>query len=338
VGSSALLVVCSLLAAAIALADVPLEKSGESLYDFYCYQCHGYNGDGRTLAASYLDPPPRDFASADPAVMTRSVMLAALEHGRPGTAMTSFARVIDRAASERIVDFIRTELMRPAPATRRYHTAENGWASHDRFAAAYPFATGGISLGTDPADLSPVERQGRLLYLGACISCHDHGRQDETSLFWNLRPLSYPRAHYSHRAGYTITGASPYAVHDQRPAHRPLTPVEAAGQTLFETNCAFCHAVDGTARNWIGSFMEPHPRDLTRIRVSESDAAALAWRIARGLPGTSMPAWKDVLSGEEIDQIVAYVTNVLASQPSTPAERPEETQPPVKLSWRRHPP
>ena len=36
---------------------------GESVYRFYCYQCHGYAGNARTLASTYLDPKPRDFTA-----------------------------------------------------------------------------------------------------------------------------------------------------------------------------------------------------------------------------------------------------------------------------------
>ena len=49
-----------------------------------------------------------------------------------------------------------------------------------------------------------------------------------------------------------------------------LTETEQRGETLFQQNCAFCHAADGTARNWIGSFMEPHPRNLTKSAAMDS--------------------------------------------------------------------
>ena len=37
-------------------------------------------------------------------------------------------------------------------------------------------------------------------------------------------------------------------------------------------------------------------------------AARLRQTIREGLPGTSMPAWRDVLERAEVDAVVAYVT------------------------------
>jgi cytochrome c oxidase cbb3-type subunit 3 len=80
------------------------------------------------------------------------------------------------------------------------------------------------------------------------------------------------------------------------------------GERLFQENCAFCHAADGTGKNWIGSFLEPRPRDLTdKAFMSGMTRERLAQTIRDGLPGTSMPAWKSVLTADEIDALVAYI-------------------------------
>jgi len=97
-------------------------------------------------------------------------------------------------------------------------------------------------------------------------------------------------------------------VHDRKPALNQPNPLEREGETLYQRNCAFCHAADGTAKSWIGRFLEPHPRDLT-------DPAAMAGmtreRLARviedGLEGTSMPGWKSVLAPREIQAVMAYM-------------------------------
>jgi cytochrome c oxidase cbb3-type subunit 3 len=77
---------------------------------------------------------------------------------------------------------------------------------------------------------------------------------------------------------------------------------------LYQDNCAFCHAPDGTGQNWIGSFLEPKPRDFTSQEFTLWKAPDAFREIVRqGIPGTSMPAWRHVLSDEEIDAIIAYV-------------------------------
>ena len=63
-------------------------EAGRQIYNFRCYFCHGYSGDARTLAASMIEPAPRDFTRARDLDERR--VLAALRQGIPGTAMASF--------------------------------------------------------------------------------------------------------------------------------------------------------------------------------------------------------------------------------------------------------
>jgi cytochrome c oxidase cbb3-type subunit 3 len=102
--------------------------------------------------------------------------------------------------------------------------------------------------------------------------------------------------------------ASAYLLHDAAPVLRQPSAAELRGQSLFQKNCAFCHAADGTSRGWIGSFLEPHPRDLTSAQQMRGmTAQRLAASISEGLPGTSMPAWKHVLDPGQIRDLVAYI-------------------------------
>ena len=38
-------------------------KAGETLYNKYCSQCHGENGDGEGYATPHVLPKPRNFTS-----------------------------------------------------------------------------------------------------------------------------------------------------------------------------------------------------------------------------------------------------------------------------------
>jgi cytochrome c oxidase cbb3-type subunit 3 len=127
---------------------------------------------------------------------------------------------------------------------------------------------------------------------------------------WELRAVSFPSNHFSHRESNTdlISGASPYAQHDVPPDAAGLSDRALAGRPLHEDHYAFCHAADGTGRNWIGSFLEPRPRDFTDPEfLLLVDAAATEQRVLHGIPGTSMPAWRDVLEAKEIAAIIAYI-------------------------------
>ena len=283
-------------------------EQGRRIYNYRCYFCHGYAGDGDTLAASFLDPPPRAFTRADPDVLTRQRMIKAVRDGRPGTAMMGFGGVLSETEIAAVVDFVRENfILRRWPNTR-YHTPENGWPDHQRYRAAYPFALGEIPLDTPWEQLSETQRAGKRLYLSSCVSCHDRARVTEEGAIWQARPLSFPRNGYSHRAPDSISGASVYALHEQPPRLTGLDDRERRGERLYQANCAFCHAPDGSGRHWVGAYLEPRPRDFTHARdLAVLSDEALRERIREGVPGSAMPAWKWVLSDGQIDDIIAYL-------------------------------
>ncbi len=294
-----------------AAAADPYHEKGRAIYNFHCYYCHGYSGDARTLAATYLKPPPRDFTRADATELTRERMLKSVREGRPGTAMAAYGNRLSEDEIEAVVDFIRREFMQQGLENTRYHTPENGWGDHGRYAAAYPFALGELALDTPDEALDAVQRAGKRLFLGSCISCHDRARVNDEGPAWEPVAVSYPRHHGMQPppAGPdALSGASVYARHDIAPEISGLGLEARAGEALYQQNCAFCHAADGTGRNWIGSFLEPHPRDLTDPDFwRRVDDRHLLQVIRQGLPGTSMPAWREVLSDTQQRQILAYV-------------------------------
>ncbi|HZX31753.1 MAG TPA: c-type cytochrome [Rhodocyclaceae bacterium] len=310
------------LAALAALAALPLAASaansaadtlaaGRAVYNFRCYFCHGYSGDAKTLAATYLNPRPTNFQAADPAQFNRERVLAALHQGRPGTAMKPFKGIISEAEMQAVADFVVEEFVKNKAANTHYHTPENGWADHDRYRAAFPFAKGEIPLSRPWESLSPEEAAGKRLYLSACVSCHDRGAPAEDEVQWDSRPLSFPRNNFSLANPPKVdatTSASPYALHDIPPKVGRLNPIERRGERIFQGNCAFCHGADGTGMNWIGRFMEPHPRNLRDPAfMDNATRQSIAHAIREGLANTSMPAWKSVLQERDIQAVVAYI-------------------------------
>lgn len=227
--------------------------------------------------------------------------------------MKGFARVLSESEIAAVVTFIDHTFITAKRPNTRYHTPENGWDDHQRYRAAFPFARGEIPLDAPDASLSPEALRGKRLFMSACIVCHDRGRLNDDRTVWEPRAVSWPRGGYSHRrpaegGADAVSGATPFARHDVPPPLSGLTERERRGETLYQQNCAFCHAADGSGRNWIGSFLQPHPRDLTAPQgMRARTPRALRRVIADGLPGTTMPAWKTVLSGEEIDAVAAYV-------------------------------
>lgn len=285
-------------------------ERGREVYNFRCYFCHGYSGDAKTLAATYLRPPPRDFTTGD--ALTRQSILEAVRQGRSGTAMKSFKGILDAGEMAAVSAFVEREFVRDKARNTAYHTAENGWPEHGRYASAFAFVSGAIKLDAPVDSLGAEALRGRNLFLSACVSCHDRAHVSDEGPAWSARPLSYPRAGFTPGQEPTppvdaVSSASVYAKHDVVPRIEPMSALERRGERLYQANCAFCHGADGTGKNWIGQFMQPKARDLTSYTARSLPPARLRQVIRDGLAGTSMPAWRGVLEPAEIGAISAYV-------------------------------
>ena len=316
---------------------------GRKVWNFRCYFCHGYSGDARTLASTYLSPPPRDFSRTPAAALPAATMVEVIANGKPGTAMKGFAGILSSDEVAAVAAFVQREFIETRAENTRYHTAANGWPDHERHRDAFAFARGDKALETPWDQLDESGQRGKRLFLATCVTCHDHARTDVPGPVWETRALSFPRDAYCtscHEAadgsGPRPTGAPPaghppvrnaqagelrgsrsdssdplaatYRVHDTPPQLERASRVERRGEALFQRDCAFCHAADGSAKSWIGRFLEPHPRDLTdRKAMANMTRERLVQVIEDGLEGTSMPGWKQVLTRAEIDALVAYI-------------------------------
>lgn len=86
----------------------------------------------------------------------------------------------------------------------------------------------------------------------------------------------------------------------------------AAGKAIFDGKCATCHGETGKGDGAGGAALNPKPADLTK--TGEDPDGLLFWRVSEGgtaepfkSEGSAMPAWKDILSQDEIWQVITYV-------------------------------
>ena len=104
-------------------------REGEGLYAAQCASCHGAAGGGDgPLAATLSVRPP---ALRDLAVQGRfsdEELVELVLHGRPGTPMPGFARVLDTEAARKLVAFVRVlptaerQRFQPSPAAAVFST------------------------------------------------------------------------------------------------------------------------------------------------------------------------------------------------------------------------
>jgi mono/diheme cytochrome c family protein len=100
-----------------------------------------------------------------------------------------------------------------------------------------------------------------------------------------------------------------------------------AGAAVYASHCVVCH---GDALNGHGLFahgLNPQPANFTDVgTIAQLQESYLFWRIAKGGPGlptesapwnSSMPAWEDKLSEEEIWQVIMYLYQATGYSPRT---------------------
>jgi len=258
-----------------------------------------------------LNPKPIAFTERSLDELSEGTMRHAIQQGKANTAMMSFASILTEQEIEAVIHFVRQAFMSKKMKNTKYHTVENGWPNHKQYQSAYPFVFGEIRFDENVDNLTQSQRHGRQLYLSACISCHDRARVKNEGAIWQSFPLSWPRNTYSHKEENQYDGvsqASPYHIHDIKIVYKPTTEIEQQGQRIFQANCAFCHAADGTGKHWIGQFIEPPAKDFTQQSIQKIfNKQTLKDRIENGVVGSAMPAWRYVLSDGEIDSLVNFM-------------------------------
>ena len=78
------------------------------------------------------------------------------------------------------------------------------------------------------------------------------------------------------------------------------------GAEVFRANCETCHGPQGHGDGPAGQSLDPRPRNLAAIQAKAGDDF-LFWRIHDGVPGTSMVAWRGILTDEQIWQVVSFI-------------------------------
>ena len=83
-----------------------------------------------------------------------------------------------------------------------------------------------------------------------------------------------------------------------------------AAQVLYQNNCADCHGEQGLGDGARGADLEPGPTNIARfakMKMAKDDY--LLWTLSEGGEpvASEMPAFKGVLSVDEMWQIVAYL-------------------------------
>ena len=91
----------------------------------------------------------------------------------------------------------------------------------------------------------------------------------------------------------------------------------ARGRNIFMHMCVFCHGEDGNGGGNATEYLYPWPRDfrkgIFKFRTTPTGTLPrdedLYRTIIEGVPGTSMPAWKDALTPEDTWALINHIKN-----------------------------
>jgi len=95
---------------------------------------------------------------------------------------------------------------------------------------------------------------------------------------------------------------------------QPDTPeVVKEGAEHFGHHCQICHGLDGQNTGVpFATKMQPPVADLSAKDVQDYTDGQLKWIIANGIAPSGMPGWKDILTDEEMWNVVRYIRHLPA--------------------------
>lgn len=90
-----------------------------------------------------------------------------------------------------------------------------------------------------------------------------------------------------------------------------------AGAQIYEINCAACHGPEGLGDGPAAEGLDPKPASLANVHIEMSDGA-LFWRVSEGGGfepfNSAMPPWKDILTEDQIWQVITFVREFAAGE------------------------
>ena len=92
-------------------------EKGKAFYMNNCFTCHGVKGDGKGPRASFNIPRPRNFTSeASRMVLNRERIFNSITHGRVGTVMPAWGKVLNDQQIANVAEFVFTTFIQAKDA------------------------------------------------------------------------------------------------------------------------------------------------------------------------------------------------------------------------------
>lgn len=307
-------------------------------YMDYCSVCHGEKGDGDSLARRGLQPPPRDFTTPESArLITVEYADQIIRKGKPGTAMVGWDTQLDDAQVHALAEYIVNEFVRapsePADSGARVYartcsvchgedgrgavwgrrslnpppvnftTADRNRLTRERMIKSVTQGRKGTAMSAfgsqlNAGEIATVVDYVRRTFMPAATP-HSPTRTATTVGMAVLHGEEQVESRTAHDHGQHEHGTGTSS-HVQGNAHR--------GEKMYADNCVDCHGVAGDGNGPRAYFIFPKPRNFldTSVRANY-DRDSLIASISHGVKGREMPAWRHVLTPQQIADIAEYV-------------------------------
>jgi len=106
-------------------------------------------------------------------------------------------------------------------------------------------------------------------------------------------------------AGFLWVGCHPVPQVAEAPT---VADASKPGQVTFQKHCAACHGPTGKGDGY--TTFNPPVADLTSAKVSTQLTSQLIRTVHKGRANTAMGRWENVLSDQEIEDVVAYLRSL----------------------------
>jgi len=181
-----------------------------------------------------------------------------------------------------------------------------------------------------PATMPTAARGEQLIAERSCTACHRLGDKDghiapDLSYEGLTRDDAWIMAHFREPksripdsimpvfgfADADFQSISAYLKTRNTPASNLMT-----GEEIYKNLCARCHGEKGDGKGVTYLYLDPAPRDLTKVAFMNSKPEdRFLQSLKGGVSGTSMPPWERVLTEDQRRAVLTYVFQTFVKEP-----------------------
>ena len=181
-----------------------------------------------------------------------------------------------------------------------------------------------------PSQVSATPARGeQLVTERSCTACHKLGDRDghiapDLSYEGLIRDDDWMMAHFREPKSripdsimpvFGFTDTDFHAVSGYLKA-RNNAPSFKSAEEIYKGLCARCHGEKGDGKGVTYLYLDPAPRDLTKVAFMNSKPEdRFLQSLKDGVPGTSMPPWERVLTEQQRRAVLSYVFQNFVKEP-----------------------